>query len=188
MSVEITLRGVWRNYGEQVALAGVDAVLPAGRLIAVVGSSGSGKTSLVNLVPRFYEPTAGRLFIDGHDITTLTLASLRAQIAMVSQDVLLFNDTVAANIASGAMAGASREEVERAAAAVGHPARRLAPAAASSAGPAACRSPRRCVFGWCPAPGLVLVLHVLPCCPPVCCHAAVRSVRAAVAFTVHVLL
>ena len=68
-------------------------------------------------MPRFYEPTAGRLFIDGHDVTTLTLASLRSQVAMVSQDVLLFNDTVAANIAYGAMASASREEVERAAAA-----------------------------------------------------------------------
>ena len=74
-----------------------------GETVALVGASGSGKTSLVNLVPRFYEPTAGRLFIDGHDVTTLTLASLRAQIAMVSQDVLLFNDTVAANIAYGAM-------------------------------------------------------------------------------------
>ena len=88
-----------------------------GETVALVGASGSGKTSLVNLVPRFYEPTAGRLFIDGHDVTTLTLKSLRAQIAMVSQDVLLFNDTVAANIGYGAMAGASREEVERAAAA-----------------------------------------------------------------------
>jgi len=88
-----------------------------GETVALVGSSGSGKTSLVNLVPRFYEPTAGRLFIDGHDITTLTLASLRAQIALVSQDVLLFDDTVAANVAYGAMTGASREEVERAAAA-----------------------------------------------------------------------
>jgi subfamily B ATP-binding cassette protein MsbA len=66
---------------------------------------GSGKTSLVNLIPRFYEPTAGRLFIDGHDVTTLTLASLRAQIALVSQDVMLFDDTIAANIAYGAMSG-----------------------------------------------------------------------------------
>ena len=68
-------------------------------------------------MPRFYEPTAGRLFIDGHDITTLTLASLRAQIALVSQDVLLFDDTVAANIAYGAMTGTPREAIERAAAA-----------------------------------------------------------------------
>jgi subfamily B ATP-binding cassette protein MsbA len=71
----------------------------------------------VNLIPRFYEPSAGRLFVDGHDVTTLKLASLRAQIALVSQDVLLFNDTVAANIAYGRMAGTEREAIERAAAA-----------------------------------------------------------------------
>ena len=100
---------------EREALSDVSLSVAPGETVALVGSSGSGKTSLVNLVPRFYEPTAGRLFIDGHDITTLTLASLRAQIAMVSQDVLLFNDTVAANIAYGAMSGASREEIERAA-------------------------------------------------------------------------
>jgi len=95
------------------------ARLRPGETVALVGSSGSGKTSLVNLVPRFYEPTAGRLFIDGHDITTLTLASLRAQIALVSQDVLLFDDTIAANIAYGVMTGTPREAIERAAAA-GH--------------------------------------------------------------------
>jgi len=102
---------------EREALTDITLTVSPGETVALVGSSGSGKTSLVNLVPRFYEPTAGRLFIDGHDVTTLTLKSLRAQIAMVSQDVLLFNDTVAANIAYGAMAGASRADVERAAAA-----------------------------------------------------------------------
>jgi len=102
---------------EREALSDISMTVRPGETVALVGSSGSGKTSLVNLVPRFYEPTAGRLFIDGHDITTLTLASLRAQIALVSQDVLLFDDTVAANVAYGAMTGASREEVERAAAA-----------------------------------------------------------------------
>jgi subfamily B ATP-binding cassette protein MsbA len=88
-----------------------------GETVALVGPSGGGKSSLVNLIPRFYEPTAGRLFVDGHDITTLTLASLRANVAIVSQDVLLFNDTVAANIAYGAMAQAPRAAIERAAAA-----------------------------------------------------------------------
>ena len=102
---------------EREALSDITLTVAPGETVALVGASGSGKTSLVNLVPRFYEPTAGRLFIDGHDVTTLTLASLRAQIAMVSQDVLLFNDTVAANIAYGAMASASPEDVERAAAA-----------------------------------------------------------------------
>ena len=102
---------------EREALSDITLTILPGETIALVGASGSGKTSLVNLLPRFYEPTAGRMFVDGHDITTLTLRSLRAQIAMVSQDVLLFNDTVAANIAYGQMAGAARADVERAAAA-----------------------------------------------------------------------
>ena len=97
------------------ALADVSLAIAPGETVALVGASGSGKTSLVNLIPRFYEPSSGRLFVDGHDITTLTLASLRRQIAMVSQDVLLFDDTIAANIAYGAMAGAPRDAVERAA-------------------------------------------------------------------------
>ena len=102
---------------EREALRDVSVSVKPGETVALVGSSGSGKTSLVNLIPRFYEPTAGRLFVDGHDITTLTLASLRAQIALVSQDVLLFDDTIAANIAYGAMTDTLREAIERAAAA-----------------------------------------------------------------------
>ena len=89
----------------------------APKSVALVGASGSGKTSLVNLVPRFYEPSSGRLFVDGHDVTTLGLASLRRQIAMVSQDVLLFDDTIRANIAYGAMSAADDAAVEHAAAA-----------------------------------------------------------------------
>jgi subfamily B ATP-binding cassette protein MsbA len=99
------------------ALADVTLAIAPGETVALVGASGSGKTSLVNLIPRFYEPSSGRLFVDGHDITTLTLASLRRQIAMVSQDVLLFDDTIAANIAYGQMAGADRGAIEQAAAA-----------------------------------------------------------------------
>ncbi|HEY1326071.1 MAG TPA: lipid A export permease/ATP-binding protein MsbA [Casimicrobiaceae bacterium] len=102
---------------ERDALSDLSLTVRPGEAVALVGSSGSGKTSLVNVIPRFYEPSAGRLFVDGHDVTTLTLASLRAQIALVSQDVLLFDDTIAANIAYGALAGAPREEIERAAAA-----------------------------------------------------------------------
>jgi subfamily B ATP-binding cassette protein MsbA len=105
------------NGAEREALEDVSLTIRPGETVALVGSSGSGKTSLVNLVPRFYEPTAGRLFVDGHDITTLTLASLRAQIALVSQDVLLFDDTIAANIAYGKLAGTPRDTIERAAAA-----------------------------------------------------------------------
>ncbi|MEP7274867.1 MAG: lipid A export permease/ATP-binding protein MsbA [Betaproteobacteria bacterium] len=102
---------------EREALADVSLTIRPGETVALVGSSGSGKTSLVNLIPRFYEPTAGRLFIDGHDVTTLTLASLRAQIALVSQDVMLFDDTVAANIAYGGMSGTPPDAIARAAAA-----------------------------------------------------------------------
>jgi subfamily B ATP-binding cassette protein MsbA len=99
------------------ALSEVSLRVAPGEAVALVGPSGAGKTSLVNLVPRFYEPSAGRILLDGHDVDALRLANLRSQIALVSQDVILFNDTVAANIAYGAMAQASRAEVERAAAA-----------------------------------------------------------------------
>jgi subfamily B ATP-binding cassette protein MsbA len=102
---------------EREALVDVSLTIKPGETVALVGSSGSGKTSLVNLIPRFYEPTAGRLFIDNHDVTTLTLASLRAQIALVSQDVMLFDDTIASNIAYGAMSGTPPEDIERAASA-----------------------------------------------------------------------
>ena len=93
----------------RAALRGIDLDIAAGETIALVGSSGGGKTSLANLVPRFYHATAGRILIDGVPIEEIALASLRAQIAMVSQDVVLFNDTVAGNIAYGA----SREGTTR---------------------------------------------------------------------------
>jgi ATP-binding cassette, subfamily B, bacterial MsbA len=83
------------------ALVDIDLVIRAGEMVAVVGSSGSGKTTLANLLPRFYDPTAGRLLIDGIDIQSFTLASLRAQIGIVSQEVVLFDDTVLNNIAFG---------------------------------------------------------------------------------------
>ena len=96
------------------ALAGINLSLPAGKTVALVGTSGSGKTSLANLLPRFYHPTSGEILIDDHSIETLTLASLRANIALVSQDVVLFNDTVAANIAYG-LQGVTQESLEQAA-------------------------------------------------------------------------
>jgi subfamily B ATP-binding cassette protein MsbA len=100
---DVAFRDVHLRYPDasREALAGINLTLPAGKTIALVGASGSGKTSLANLLPRFYHPTAGEILIDGHAIESLTLPSLRANIALVSQDVVLFNDTVAANIAYG---------------------------------------------------------------------------------------
>ena len=100
---------------EKDALREVSLVVAPGESIALVGPSGGGKTSLVNLIPRFYEPSSGRIMLDGRGVDELTLANLRSHIALVSQDVTLFNDTVAANIAYGAMSDAPRTAVERAA-------------------------------------------------------------------------
>ena len=97
------------------ALDSVSFRIRPGERVALVGASGSGKTTLANLLPRFYEPCAGRILVDGEDIATAKLASLRANIALVSQDVVLFNDSIAANIAYGARAGASEAEIVRAA-------------------------------------------------------------------------
>ncbi len=102
---------------EVAALKNVSLSIRAGETIALVGSSGGGKTTFANLVPRFYHPDCGTITLDGHDIETLALASLRRNIALVSQEVALFNDTVAANIAYGQAAGASRDAIESAAAA-----------------------------------------------------------------------
>ena len=96
---------------ERPALNDVSIDIRAGETIALVGPSGGGKTTFANLVPRFYLPTAGRILLDGHELGTLTLESLRANVALVSQDVALFNDTVAANIAYGAKADATEAEI-----------------------------------------------------------------------------
>ena len=97
------------------ALVDIDLAIAPGETVALVGGSGGGKTTLANLIPRFYQASAGRILLDGIDIRTLTLASLRANIALVSQDVVLFYDTVAANIAYGPLAGASEAEIAAAA-------------------------------------------------------------------------
>jgi ATP-binding cassette, subfamily B, bacterial MsbA len=100
---------------ERPALKDIQLEIGSGETVALVGQSGSGKTTLANLVPRFFHPSAGRLLVDGHDIESIRLASLRANIGLVSQDVTLFNDTVAANIAYGGKAGASEGEIVAAA-------------------------------------------------------------------------
>jgi subfamily B ATP-binding cassette protein MsbA len=96
------------------ALSGIDLEIRAGQTIALVGPSGGGKTTLANLIPRFQAPTSGRIFLDGVPIELLTLDSLRRQVAWVSQHVMLFNDTLAANVAYGDERGASRERIDAA--------------------------------------------------------------------------
>jgi subfamily B ATP-binding cassette protein MsbA len=87
--------------GEKQILHNVDLEVRAGEVLAVVGPSGAGKSTLVNLIPRFFDVTSGRILIDGKDIRDLTLSSLRRQVAQVTQETILFNDTVRNNIAYG---------------------------------------------------------------------------------------
>ncbi|MEW6728722.1 MAG: lipid A export permease/ATP-binding protein MsbA [Pseudomonadota bacterium] len=101
--------------GQPEVLHGIDLDVPAGTTVAIVGQSGSGKTTLLNLLPRFYDPTGGRILIDGVDIRALPLANLRAQLAWVGQEITLFDDTVANNIAYGSLQGASMEAIRAAA-------------------------------------------------------------------------
>ncbi len=100
--------------GGKTALDGLTLDVPAGRTVALVGASGAGKTTVLNLIPRFYDATDGRLLVDNVDVREMTLASLRSRIALVSQEVMLFDDTVRANIAYGRF-GATDEEIEAAA-------------------------------------------------------------------------
>ncbi|HUO44186.1 MAG TPA: lipid A export permease/ATP-binding protein MsbA [Burkholderiales bacterium] len=114
---EIRFDDVSFHYGDpqRLALDAITLTIAPGETVALVGVSGGGKTTFANLVPRFYHPTAGRILLDGNDLERLTLASLRANIALVSQDVVLFNDTVAANIAYGAMRDIAEADIVKAA-------------------------------------------------------------------------
>jgi subfamily B ATP-binding cassette protein MsbA len=87
--------------GEHQILHNVDLEVRSGEVLALVGPSGAGKSTLVNLIPRFFDIGAGRILIDGHDLRDLTLGSLRRQVAQVTQETILFNDTVRNNIAYG---------------------------------------------------------------------------------------
>jgi subfamily B ATP-binding cassette protein MsbA len=95
-------------------LRGIDLEVKRGEVLAIVGSSGAGKSTLVHLIPRFFDITAGRLLIDGNDVRDLTLSSLRAQVGIVTQETVLFNDTVRNNIAYG-QPHVPQKEVEAAA-------------------------------------------------------------------------
>jgi subfamily B ATP-binding cassette protein MsbA len=103
--------------GDRPVLRDISLTIPAGSVTALVGSSGSGKTTLAGLLPRFYTGYEGHITLDGHELSDYKLDNLRSQVALVSQHVVLFNDTVANNIAYGALAGKSREETAQAAAA-----------------------------------------------------------------------
>ena len=112
----IEFRDVGFGYDEGPGriLRGVTFTVEAGQMVAIVGRSGAGKTTLVNLLPRFYDVSAGAIYIDGVEIRQVTLASLRDQIGIVTQETVLFDDSIASNIAYGAK-NASREMVEAAA-------------------------------------------------------------------------
>ena len=100
---------------ENDILSEIELNIAPGETIALVGASGSGKTTLVNMLPRFYRPTSGRILLDGQELNSIKLVSLRENMALVSQDVVLFNDSVAANIAYGPATRTSRDAIIRAA-------------------------------------------------------------------------
>jgi len=111
---EIRFRDVSFSYGNNPVLQGVNLTVRSGKVVAIVGSSGAGKTTLLNLLPRFYDVSAGSVTIGSLDIRDVTLASLRRQIGIVTQEVLLFDDTVRNNIAYGRQ-DVSLSDVEKAA-------------------------------------------------------------------------
>ena len=112
---EIEFANVSFAYDAELVLQDVSFKAPKGSVIALVGASGAGKSTLVDLIPRFYEPTSGRILVDGVDSRELKLESLRALTGIVSQDTVLFNDTVSNNIAYGAAEQYTIEQIERAA-------------------------------------------------------------------------
>ena len=111
---ELTFEKVYLDYGHKHVLQDVDLRIPKGYKLGLAGASGSGKSSLINLLPRFYAPTSGRILWDGRDLSTIHSKELRSQIALVSQDVVLFDASVADNIGLGRV-GATRPEIEEAA-------------------------------------------------------------------------
>jgi subfamily B ATP-binding cassette protein MsbA len=113
-SGDLELRGVTLRYRDDMvpALDDVSLTLHAGEAVALVGPSGAGKSTLVNLLPRFVEPSSGSIWLDGHPLTEWDMRALRRQFALVSQDVVLFNDTVAENVCLGAPL--ERERVDEA--------------------------------------------------------------------------
>jgi subfamily B ATP-binding cassette protein MsbA len=113
-SKSIEFRNVSFAYGDNPVLKNIELTVPKGRMIALVGPSGGGKSTLADLVPRFYDPVEGGVYLDGHDLRDLTLDSIRRQMGVVTQESILFNDTIFSNIAFG-MPEATEEDVVKAA-------------------------------------------------------------------------
>jgi subfamily B ATP-binding cassette protein MsbA len=101
LSRDVAYKNISFSYGEEPVLQDIDFTIKRGEIVALVGPSGAGKTTLLSLLPRFYEVTSGAILIDGVDIREVSLASLRAQIGVVTQQTILFNDTVRYNVAYG---------------------------------------------------------------------------------------
>ena len=120
VSRSIDIENVTFCYEQTPVLKNINLSIKAGEVVAFVGMSGGGKTSLVNLIPRFYDVTGGRIFIDGYDIRDVTIQSLRGQIAIVTQQTILFNDTVKNNVAYGDIDRTEDEIVSAAKAANAH--------------------------------------------------------------------
>ena len=115
VSKGVDFQDITFRYGEETILKDISLHVNVGEVIALVGMSGAGKTSLVNLLPRFYDVEKGQILIDGHDIRKVTFKSLRNQIALVTQQTILFNDTIRNNIAYGNIHGCSDHEIIEAA-------------------------------------------------------------------------
>ncbi|HPK53893.1 MAG TPA: lipid A export permease/ATP-binding protein MsbA [Smithellaceae bacterium] len=116
----IDIEGVTFRYEKTAVLKNINLSIKAGEVVAFVGMSGGGKTSLVNLIPRFYDVSAGRILIDGHDLRDVSIKSLRNQIAIVTQQTILFNDTVKNNIAYGDIERTEEDIINAAKAANAH--------------------------------------------------------------------
>ena len=115
---EVCFRDLWFGYDEQPVLKGIDLLVPAGSTVAIVGETGAGKSSIINLVARFYDRSSGEISIDGHPLDAVTQASLRSQMGIVLQETFLFSGSVAENIRYGRL-NADQAAVEDAARAVG---------------------------------------------------------------------
>ena len=111
---ELKIANVSFSYGDQLVLQNINVNIPRGFKLGVAGESGSGKSTLVNLLFRFYDPTSGVIKFDGVDLREVSITDLRQQMALVSQEIVLFNKSVAENIENGKL-GASRAEIEAAA-------------------------------------------------------------------------